>query len=98
MPVSRCDNKDLLRPIAPTGDGQTLVERHRPGHTTEPAVIAPAVEGRPLNPGEELATLRSRGDGTHEVVASYRHGPVQVATSGYRDGWERTFNAPGGSA
>lgn len=95
-----CDNKDILRAIQPTADGGMVVERHRPGHTTELAVVAPLVEGRPLAPGEEVATTRDRGDGTREIVDSYVHGskPAQVATEGYRNGWERTFNTRGGSA
>jgi len=100
-----CDNKDLVRPLGSGPDGQTVIERHRPGHTTELAIAAPSVEGQPLSPGEELATVRARGDGTYEVVDSYVHGvddqcgkPAQVATALYRDGWARTFSAPGGSA
>jgi hypothetical protein len=100
-----CDNKDLLRPLGPGPDGSVLVERHRPGHTTELAVVVPVVEGRPLAPGEELATTRARADGTREVVDSYvcgsaapRGKPAQVATAGYRNGWDQTFNSRGGSA
>ena len=93
-----CDDKDLILPLGPANGDLTLVERHRPGHTTELAFIAPVRDGRPLAPGEELATTRARGDGTYEVVASYRHGPAQVATAGYRNGWEKTFNSRGGTA
>jgi hypothetical protein len=93
-----CDDKDLIRPLGPTVGGRTVVQRHRPGHTTELAVVQKSQDGRPMSPGEEHVTTRPRGDGTFEIVASYVHGPAQVATADYRDGWERTFNAPGGSA
>ena len=99
--MKSCDNKDIIRPIQPMPDGRTLVERHRPGHTTELAYVEPPQDGKVLAPGEEIATTRARGDGTHEIVDSYvRPGgkPAQVATEEYRNGWQRTFSSRGGSA
>lgn len=99
-----CDNKDLITPVGVLPDGRTIVSRHRPDHSVGMATIRPAREGSPMAPGEEIVTTRQRDDGSVEVVDSYAHcaqprsGPAQVATKDYRAGWERTFNAPGGSA
>jgi hypothetical protein len=101
MPVKPCDNKDIITPLGPGPDGRTIVERHRPGHSTEIVLVEPARAGRPLAPGEEFARTEPRGDGTHEVVSSYVRPagkPAQVASRDYRCGWDRTFNAPGGQA
>jgi hypothetical protein len=97
-----CDGKDRILPLYPLPDGRTVISRHRPNHTEEVAVAGPSVAGRPMAVGEECVTTRRRDDGTYEVIDSYVHGgrtgPAQVATEGYRTGWSRTFNAPGGRA
>lgn len=99
-----CDDKDLLQPIGLLPDGRVLVTRHRSDHSTSLAAVRSVREGAPMAPGEEFVTTKSRDDGSIEIVDSYRHGaparsgPAQVATKDYRTGWERTFNAPGGSA
>ncbi len=99
-----CDNKDLITPVGVLADGRTIVSRHRPDHSVGMATIRPAPDGQSMSPGEELVTTRRRPDGSIEIVDSYVHGaparsgPAQVATKDYRAGWERTFNAPGGSA
>ena len=79
-----CDGKDRILPLYPLPDGRTVISRHRPNHTEEVAVAGPSVAGRPMAVGEECVTTRT--------------GPAQVATEGYRTGWSRTFNAPGGRA
>lgn len=99
-----CDDKDLIHPIGPLPDGRTLVSRHRPDHSTQIATIRSAPAGTSMVAGEEFIVTRHRPDGQLEVTDSYVHGtrprsgPAQVATAGYRDGWDRTFSAPGGSA
>jgi hypothetical protein len=99
-----CNNKDLIQVVGALADGRTLVTRHRPDHTVVTSTIRPMTDGKPLAPGEECITTRRRDDGSHEIVSSYVHTvpargkPAQVATEDFRAGWERTFNAPGGSA
>jgi len=94
-----CDGKDLIRSVCSFPNGLTLVSRHRPDHSVEPSVVRRTPVGTPMMPGEEYVTTKPREDGSFEIVDSYVHaGPAQVATEGYRTGWERTFNAPGGSA
>lgn len=99
-----CDSKDLIHPIGVLPDGRTVVSRHRPDHSVGMATIRPAPAGTPMVSGEEYIATKRRGDGSIEIVDSYVHGvaprsgPAQVATTDYRAGWERTFNAPGGSA
>lgn len=98
----RCDGKDWIRPVGWLPDGRTVISRHHPNHTGEIATALPAVPGRPMAPGEECVALMDLGDGSYEIIDSYVHGekagPAQVATEDYRTGWDRTFNAPGGSA
>jgi len=97
----RCDGKDRIRPLYPLPNGHTVISRHRPDHTEGVAVAVPMVAGRPMSVGEECVTTKRRDDGSYEVIDSYVHGgkgPAQVATEEYRCGWDRTFNAPGGSA
>lgn len=54
--------------------------------------------------GHDLRTVDAwlpRGDGSYERLnktAGSIHGPAQVATSEYRESWERTFNSKGGVA
>jgi hypothetical protein len=99
--MGRCDDKDVITPVGSLPDGRTLVSRHHPDHSTTMAVIRPVVDGSPMMPGEEYVTTSRRPDGSHEITSAYapaRSGPPQVATKVYRDGWDRTFNAPGGSA
>lgn len=96
-----CDDKDLIMPIGPLPDGRVLVSRHRPDHSEQMATIQPARDGVPMVEGQEYITASKvpRADGSYEVTGSYTHkGPAQVATPNYRDGWDRTFNSPGGSA
>lgn len=100
-----CDDKDLIRPVGALPDGRVVVSRHRPDHSVQLATMQPPRDGVPIPPGQEFVTTARREDGSYEVTSSYVHGaaaarsgPAQVATEGYRSGWERTFNAPGGSA
>ena len=99
-----CDDKDLVYPIQDLPDGRVLVTRHRPDHTTSLATIRQVADGVPMQPGEEIVTTSRRSDGSREITGSYGLGspgrgkPAQVATAGYRSGWDRTFNAPGGDA
>jgi hypothetical protein len=97
----KCDDKDLIRPIGDLSDGSTLVSRHRPDHSTCLATVRRAKDGESLRSDEEVISTRARPDGSREITDSYapaRSKPAQVATVGYRSGWDRTFNAPGGVA
>lgn len=98
-----CDGKDLIRPMHSLPNGHVAISRHRPNHANEVAVAFPLTDGRPMAVGDEVATLRDLGNGSFEITDSYVHGargpgPAQVATEGYRIGWERIFTARGGSA
>ena len=94
-----CDGKDLLTPLCPLPGGGAVVSRHRPDHSETVTTIVPIKDGTPIPPGAEFVTTHRRSDGSMEITSSYRHGgPAQVATKSYRDGWERTFTARGGSA
>lgn len=60
----------------------------------------------PMKDGDDLRThhtFKARGDGTYERYdpsGGSIHGPAQVATPAYRNGWDATFgvNATGGQA
>jgi hypothetical protein len=99
-----CDDRDFIRPIGALPDGRTVVQRHQRDHTTMVGTLRPARDGAAMGPGEEMVVTRQRADGSHDVIDSYAYGapvrgkPAQVATRAYRDSWDRTFNAPGGSA
>lgn len=58
--------------------------------------VAAVSDGEPIDPGSELATFDEQGrleDGErwHTITSSYIHGPPQVATPAYRDGYDRIF-------
>ena len=100
-----CDDKDLIKQVGTLPDGRPLLSRHRPDHSTGLYTARQAPAGTAMHEGEELITTRDHegAPGEYEIVDSYVHrptasGPAQVATAGYRSGWERTFNSPGGSA
>jgi hypothetical protein len=104
------DAFDVVLLHGATTDGQgARVVRARPGHL-ETGEVRPLREGQPLAPGGEVVRLVERPDapclydvkvdykvpGTREASARSATGPAQVATSAYRESWERTF-APAGS-
>ena len=100
-----CDGKDLIQPLSQLPDGSLVVSRHRADHSAQVGTLQQVRDGVPIPPGTEMVTAASRGDGSYEVTDSYVHGaaaahggPAQVATPDYRAGWDRVFNAPGGSA
>lgn len=76
--------------------GVRIARRRRDGETRDVLVTA-AGDGVPIQPGSELATFEQQGqcdeDGTrwHTITSSYRHGPAQVATPKYREGYDRIF-------
>jgi hypothetical protein len=90
--------------MRPLPNGHMVISRHRPNHANEVAVAHPVTDGTPLAIGDEVATMRDRGDGSFEIVDSYVHGvragsgPAQVATEDFRTGWDRTFTSRGGDA
>lgn len=52
-----------------------------------------AVNGKPVPLGSEIAFLTPDRDGVHFEIETLTSGPAQVATEGYRRGWEETFGA-----
>ena len=92
----------VLRGKTPDGEG-THVLRARPGRI-EAGQVRPMREGVPLTSGE-VVSLKPREDAPacfdvkveHVVEApagnAAHGGPAQVATSEYRESWERTFGS-----
>jgi len=85
--------QDIFKPIAYSGDSVlgarckngevTLVEGERVKH------------GEPLNPENDLLSLRPRKDGAFDVKVIYEgKGPAKVATPKYRKGWDDVFGKP----
>jgi hypothetical protein len=65
----------------------------------------PMKSGKPILPGQQLATITRHADGEHYSVdeidtgaGTGRSGPPQVATESYRSGWEATFGKRRGPA
>lgn len=63
-------------------------------------IVKPLSEGEPIHTGESIVKLTLEGDGLHaqlEYIYDGRdgrdaRGPAQVATSKYRENYDRTFN------
>lgn len=100
------DAFDVVLVQGATGDGEgARVFRARPGHI-EAGEVRPLREGQSLAPGGEVVRLVER-PGTpcvYDVKVDYQvpaapapaaraaTGPAQVATSAYRESWDRTFS------
>jgi hypothetical protein len=92
----------MLRGKTPDGEG-TQVVRARPGRL-EAGEVRPMREGKPLTSGE-VVSLQQREDAPALYDVKVEHvvkaaspkaphaGPAQVATSEYRESWERTFGS-----
>jgi hypothetical protein len=95
----------LLRGATEDGEGARVLRARR--GRIEAGEVRPLREGRPLAVGGEVVRLEPRQetsalfdvhvehvvtapDGSPKVSAE-RSGPAQVATSAYRESWERTF-------
>jgi hypothetical protein len=105
------DSKDfdvvLVHGKTPDGEGACVL-RARPGRL-EAGEVRPLREGRPVHGGGQILQLAPRpGSYLYDVKAQYdvpsvgaaqpeaaHAGPAQVATSAYRESWERTFGTPG---
>lgn len=87
--------KDLFRPIAKSGNSM-MGARLRDG-VVEITTMEPAAAGQPINTDEDLVSLKYEGNGTYSVETVYKGkkpaagGPAQVATPGYREGWDNVF-------
>ncbi len=101
------DGFDVVLVRGATEDGQgASVLRARPGRL-EAGEVRPMCEGRPLAAGGQIVRLERRSDVPalfdvrvecdvpatphNEITAQAANGPPQVATSAYRESWERTF-------
>jgi hypothetical protein len=104
-PAKKPDHFDVVMMHGPTEDGGgSKVLRARPGRI-EAGEVRPVTEGRPLMPGGEVVHLEARTDakGLFDVHVDYKvpakpadtapahGGPAQVATTAYRESWDRTF-------
>lgn len=52
----------------------------------------PVRNGQPLNGFPQGHLIHRDTEGVCRIVAEVGHGPAQVATKEYRDGWDRTFS------
>jgi hypothetical protein len=100
------DGFDVVLVRGATEDGQgAAVLRARPGRV-EAGEVRPIRDGRPLAAGGQIVRLERRSDAPalFDVrvecdvpaapvadTAQTASGPPQVATSAYRESWERTF-------
>ncbi len=95
---------DVVMPRGKTADGAgTQVLRARPGRL-EAGEVRPMREGKPLTAGE-VVSLEERKDAPGLFDVKVEHvvegaaskaahaGPAQVATSEYRESWERVFGS-----
>ena len=93
---------DVVMPRGKTADGVgTQVLRARPGRI-EAGEVRPMREGKPLTAGE-VVSLQERTDAPGLFDVKVEHvvedpaakgghaGPAQVATTEYRESWERVF-------
>jgi hypothetical protein len=97
----------LLRGKTADGEGASVI-RMRPGQL-EAGEVRPLKEGRPLQGGGQVVRLASRPGipNLYDVNVQYEApsikgvdaaalpagGPPQVATSAYRESWDRTFGS-----
>jgi hypothetical protein len=81
-----------------SADGSNVFEDCKTGEIVS---ARPLESGKPILPGQHLATVTKDADGAHyaiDVVPLGHSGPAQVATESYRSGWEATFGKQRGPA
>jgi len=72
-------------------DARVAIRRDADGNEREVLARQPG-DGAPMLPGTEVVTVSPTcRDGWHDVETLYRHGPPQVATPKYREGYDRIF-------
>lgn len=54
-------------------------------------IAYPIKNGQPLNALPHGHLIHRDTDGVCRIIAEVGHGPAQVATKEYRDGWDRIF-------
>jgi hypothetical protein len=88
----------VLGPELPDAQGRFVLRKR--GERVEAGAIRPSEEGKPitgelvkLSPREDegLYDVEVLHDGRPKPVQDARSGPPQVATDGYRAGWNRLF-------
>jgi hypothetical protein len=101
---------DVVMMHGPTEDGGgAKVLRARPGRI-EAGEVRPMREGKPLTSGE-IVRLEKRADAPQLYDVKVEHevkpaappvkstpGPAQVATTAYRESWDRVFGSRGSNA
>jgi hypothetical protein len=98
----RSPGKDVVLLTGPTEDGEGIRVVRAREERIEAGEVRPLKEGRPLGDGE-IVKLAPRAGTPRlcdvEVVAKLggeprASGPPQVATSAYRESWDRIFGEP----
>jgi hypothetical protein len=99
------DSLDVVLLQGPTDDGEGAHVIRARGDQVEAGEVRPLREGKPLAPSGEIVQLVPRRESPclfdvrvqHALSQTPREeprpqgGPAQVATSAYRESWERTF-------
>jgi hypothetical protein len=66
--------------------------RRTPDGEVKQVTCAPMQSGSPMRLGSELAHAGDASeDGWRPLTSIYKHGPAQVATPRYREGYDRIF-------
>lgn len=98
---SNAGRQDVVLLAGPTDDGEGIRVVRAREERLEAGEVRPLKEGKPLGNGE-IVKLAPRAESPRvcdvEVVAKIGaergSGPPQVATSAYRESWERIFGEP----
>ncbi len=82
--------------IGPAVGPDTHIALRRQGDEVREVLVRPLRDGTPIHEGTEIATMgnaREDANGAtwRPLTSIYRHGPAQVATPSYRDGYDRIF-------
>lgn len=92
----KCDQIDRGHVIGETLDGKPVVEVHDENHQNVVGVGEHVKPGSPVRDREGYGLWYRHKDGTVERVRlAVGHGPRQVATKAYRDGWDAVWSKGG---
>jgi hypothetical protein len=106
-PAKPATGSDVLLLHSPTEDGEGVRVLRAREDRLEAGEVRPLKDGRPLATGGEIVKLAPRAQAPQvcdvEVLSKVepgwtagadRSGPAQVATTAYRESWDRIFGEP----